>query len=323
MTGSILVVGGGQSAEHEVSLASAASIAAALRRRGRAVSELTIDRDGRWLHPGARADAPVAESLAAAIAAIDGAEVVFPALHGAPGEDGTLAGLCALAHARMVGSDLRAGAIGMDKWATKLVAEAVGIRTAPGRLVHAAAVADAVFDGEVVVKPAGGGSSHGVALARDAAELGAALRAAARHDDRILVEPVQRGREIDVAVLREADGSRWAAPPLEVHADGLFDTAAKYDGSARFSVPASLRADELAAVTGAALHMFDVLGCAGVARIDFFLTEDGPVLNEINTMPGMTGASQVPRMFAAAGVPYDELLVRLVDAAAVPARSHL
>jgi D-alanine-D-alanine ligase len=106
---------------------------------------------------------------------------------------------------------------------------------------------------------------------------------------------------------------------LEIHADGLFDTAKKYNGTARFTVPADLGSTDRAALTQAALRMFDVLGCAGVARMDFFLTDDGPVLNEVNTMPGMTAESQVPRMFAAAGVPYEELVARLIDAAMVPA----
>ena len=245
--------------------------------------------------------------------------MVFPAIHGPLGEDGTLAALCALTHKPVVGSGLRAGAIGMDKWATKLVAEAIGIRTAPGRLVHAADLGGIEFETEVVVKPVSAGSSYGVTLARDAGQLDEALRTAARYDDRILIEHVVRGREIDVAVLREADGSRWAPPPLEIHADGLFDTATKYDGTARFTVPADLDGADRFALTEAAVRMFDALGCAGVARIDFFLTDDGPVLNEVNTMPGMTAESQVPRMFAAAGVPYGELVARLIAAATVPA----
>ncbi|MGH3239474.1 MAG: D-alanine--D-alanine ligase family protein, partial [Spirillospora sp.] len=252
--------------------------------------------------------------------AMESADAVFPVIHGPTGEDGTLAALCALAHTPMVGSGLRAGAIGMDKWATKLVARAVGIRTAPGRLATAAEIAgDIEFRAEVVVKPASAGSSYGVGLARDTAELRDALRDAARYDDRVLIEDVMAGREIDVAVLREADGRTWAAPPLEIHATGLFDTETKYDGSAKFTVPADITAAERAALSETALRMFDALGCAGLARIDFFLTEQGPVLNEINTTPGMTAASQVPRMFAAAGLPYEQLVARLVEAAAVPA----
>lgn len=314
----VMVIGGGQSPEHEVSLASAAAVADALRTEGFIVSTATIDPDGVWRADGVPLGASPGESLAQALSLLDRVDVVFPAVHGAPGEDGVLAGLCALAGVRLVGSTLRAGAIGMDKWATKLVAEAVGVRTARGRLVSAADIGDIEFNGEVVVKPVSAGSSYGVTLVRTVEELLPAVRAAAAHDTRILIEEVVRGREIDVAVLREADGIRWAAPPLEIHADAIFDTAMKYDGSASFTVPADLSAADASALTGAAIAMFDALGCAGVARMDFFLTADGPVLNEVNTMPGLTAASQVPRMFAAAGIGYGELMARLVNAAELP-----
>ncbi|MGI5320983.1 D-alanine--D-alanine ligase family protein [Actinomadura nitritigenes] len=318
MTRRIVVIGGGENAEHDVSLATAAAVAKALRSGGFDVDELTIDRDGTWKQRAEALGKRAIGSLAAALAVIERADVVFPAVHGPSGEDGTLAALCALTHTPMVGSGLRAGALGMDKWTTKLVAEAVGIRTAPARLVAAAEIAGIEFEKDVVVKPASTGSSFGVALARDASQLRDALRCAARFDDRILIEDVVAGREIDVAVLREADGRRWASPPLEIHTDGLFDTRSKYDGSARFSVPAGVDGAERTSLTEAALRMFDALGCAGVARVDFFLTGDGPVLNEVNTMPGMTAESQVPRMFAATGLPYERLVARLVDAAAVP-----
>ncbi|WP_433330911.1 D-alanine--D-alanine ligase family protein [Spirillospora sp. CA-294931] len=318
MTRRIVVIGGGENAEHDVSLATASGIAQALHSGGFDVDELVIDRDGLWRRGPEVLGSRAAGSLAAALSVIEGADVVFPAIHGPSGEDGTLAALCALTHTPMVGSGLRAGAVGMDKWTTKLVAQAIGIPTAPGRLVTAAEIADIGFESDVVVKPASAGSSYGVGLARDAAELRDALRWAARFDDRILIEDVVLGREIDLAVLREADGRRWASPPLEIHATGLFDTQSKYDGSARFSVPADIKAADRAALAAAAVRIFDALGCAGVARVDFFLTERGPVLNEINTIPGMTPQSQVPRMFAAAGLHYQELVARLVDTATVP-----
>ena len=318
MTRHVLVIGGGQSAEHDVSLRSAAAIGEALRAGGCAVSALTIERDGTWVVGRSPLGRSAAASLAAAVVLLERADVVFPAVHGTRGEDGTLAALCALAQVPVVGSGLRAGAIGMDKWATKLVAEAIGIRTAPGRLVSATDVDDIAFEADVVVKPASSGSSHGVGLARDAVELADALRTAARHDDRILVEQVVPGREVDVAVLREADGTCWSPPALEIHAPGLFDTATKYDGTARFTVPACLADADRDRLTDAAQALFDALGCAGVARVDFFLTDDGPVLNEVNTMPGMSAESQVPRMFAAAEVPYEDLVARLVAAAVVP-----
>lgn len=318
MTTNVLVIGGGQNPEHDVSLASAAAVAAALRMGDHAVTSVTIDRDGIWRSDGIRAGGSAAESLALATPLLARADVVFPAVHGALGEDGALAALCALAGVRVVGSGALAGALGMDKWVTKLVADALGIRTARGRVISADDVGDVEFDGPVVVKPVSAGSSHGVALVREEDELLPALRAAAALDRRILVEEVVRGREIDVAVLCEAGGIRWAAPPLEIHTEGLFDTATKYDGNARFTVPAALSPPDLVLLKRAALAMFDALGCGGVARMDFFLTEDGPVLNEVNTMPGLTAASQAPRMFAAAGVSYPDLVARLVKGARVP-----
>jgi len=318
MTQHVVVIGGGQNAEHEVSLASAAAISRALRSSGHTTSEITIGRDGLWRHHQTPLGSSVISSMAEALAVVDQADVVFPAVHGPRGEDGALAALCELAQTPVAGSGLRAGAVGMDKWTTKLVAEAVGIPTAPGCLIRADEAPDVEFDTAVVVKPASAGSSYGVTLARDAAELRQAVRTAARYDQRILIEELVHGREIDVAVLREADGSRWAPPPLEIHTNGLFDTATKYDGSARFSVPAELGSRDRAALIDAALSMFDALGCSGVTRIDFFLTGAGPVLNEVNTMPGMTAESQVPRMFAAAGVTYADLVSRLVAGASCP-----
>ncbi|MGW8482406.1 D-alanine--D-alanine ligase family protein [Microbacterium sp. NPDC055903] len=311
----VLVIGGGEGAEHEVSKASAAGIAAALRERSYDVVEVTIGTDGIWRTTDADLGATPALSLRAALELVEAADAVFPVVHGPLGEDGTLAALCALAHAPVVGSGLRAGALGMDKWATKLVAEAVGIRTARGVLVRATEIEGVEYDGPVVVKPASEGSSYGVSLVAEGGRLRAALEEAARFDERILVEEVVQGREIDVAVLRDADGGCFAAPPLEIHAAGFFDTTTKYDGSARFTVPAVIDPVERAELERAAVLMFEALGCDGVARIDFFLTADGPVLNEVNTMPGMTAASQVPRMFAAAGVGYPELVDRMVRAA--------
>ena len=240
-----------------------------------------------------------AESLAAALALIGAADAVFPAVHGPHGEDGALAALCELAGTPVVGSGLAAGAVGMDKHWSKLVARHAGVRTAPGRLVGPRdldALTDVpTADEPQVVKPVSSGSSHGVSLVRNEGELVAAVALACtvdagaeRGQGRALVEPVVRGREIDVAVLREPDGTRWAAPALEIHTAGLFDTATKYDGSARFSVPADLDAREASALERAALTVFDALGCRGVARVDFFLTAEGPVFNEINTMPGLT-----------------------------------
>lgn len=308
----VAVIGGGQNCEHDVSLASAASVRAALDPARYEAVALTISADGTWLGPDGPLGPSPAVSLAAALGHLAGCDVVVPLVHGPLGEDGTLAALCELAGVPYVGSPVRAGALAMDKWATKLVAEAVGVRTAPGRLVTDDAV---VFDGPVVVKPVAAGSSFGVCLVETEEELAPALRAALALDDRVLVEQVVAGREIDVAVLDSSDGRRLG-PPLEiVVGHGLFDTATKYDGSATFVIPARLTVTETTALTDAALRMYDALGCRGLARVDFFLTADGLVLNEVNTMPGMTAESQLPKMFAAAGLSYPELLDHLIRAA--------
>ncbi len=306
----IAVIGGGQNCEHDVSLASAASVAAALDPAAYDVVPLTIGRDGTWRDRGLR---PI--GLCGAAQVLRGCDVAFPVVHGPRGEDGALAALCELAGIAYVGSGVRPGALAMDKWATKLVAAAVGIATAPGRLVTSETAAHQRWTHPVVVKPVAAGSSLGVSLVTEPAALRPALDAALALDSRVLVEDVVVGREIDVAVLRRADGSLLVPPALEIVADGLFDYDTKYGGHATFRVPAPLGEVDAKALEGAALAAYDALGCAGVARVDFFLTEDGPVLNEVNTVPGMTEHSQVPRMFAAAGMSYPELLDELVRGA--------
>ena len=306
----VAVVGGGQNCEHDVSLASAASVAAALDPATYDVVPLTIGRDGTWRDVGMR---PIGLSGAAHV--LRGCDVVFPVVHGPRGEDGSLAALCELAGLPYVGSGVRPGAIAMDKWVTKLVADAVGLTTAPGTLVTPATATHLRWTHPVVVKPVAAGSSQGVALVSSPDRLRSALDAALALDDRALVEDVVDGREIDVAVLRRADGSLVAAPALEIVVDGLFDYDAKYGGGADFRVPAALEEVDAKALEDAALTAYDALGCAGVARIDFFLTRSGPVLNEVNTVPGMTEHSQVPRMFAAAGIDYPDLLDELVRGA--------
>jgi D-alanine-D-alanine ligase len=303
----VAVIGGGRNCEHDVSLASAAAVADALEQAGYHAVRLTIDPAGGWRD---REDRPI--GLAGAVHVLRSCAVAFPVLHGPHGEDGTLAALCDLADVPWVGSPLGAGALAMDKWATKLVAGGLGIATAPARLLTRAD--SYAFTHPVVVKPVAAGSSHGVTLVREAAALGPALSAAFALDDRILVEDLVTGREIDVTVLGRPDGSRVVAPALEIVVpDGeIFDRAAKYDGSPHFLIPAPLDAVTRTGLERAAVSMYDALGCAGVARVDFFLTAAGPVLNEVNTTPGFTAQSQVPRMFAATGMSLDALLDLLV-----------
>ncbi len=303
----VAVVGGGASCEHLVSLASAAAVAAALDPATYDVVRLTIDPSGTWLDQGGR---PI--GLTGALCVLRGCDVMLPVVHGPRGEDGTLAALGDLAGLRYIGSGVRAGALAMDKWTTKLVAGAVGVATASGVLLTPTTAPRYAWTHPVVVKPVAAGSSLGVTLVERPEALAPALAAALALDDRVLVEDVVVGREIDLAVLGRPDGTRVVAPALEIVVDGLFDHHDKYDGHAEFRVPASLEEAELKALEDAAVAVYDALGCAGVARVDFFLTAAGPVLNEVNTMPGFTEHSQVPKMFAAAGLSYPRLLDLLV-----------
>lgn len=320
----IVVVGGGQNCEHEVSLASAKAVAAALDADRYDICSLTIGLDGAWRDAGTPDQASLPGGAAAAMARIAAADVVFPAVHGPRGEDGSLAGLCEVAGVAYVGSGVRAGALAMDKWATKLVAGALGIETAPGILVTAGSgdLATSGLTPPLVVKPVAAGSSRGVTRVDGRHQLGDAIRSALDFDERALVEELVLGREIDVAVLDWPNGTRLVGPPLEIRVDagGLFDTQRKYDGTAEFLIPADLTETKRAALASAASALFDALGCAGVARFDFFVTRRGVVLNEVNTMPGMTEQSQVPKMFAAVGLTYPELLDVLVEGAL--ARHH-
>jgi D-alanine-D-alanine ligase len=304
------VIGGGRSCEHEVSLASASAVARGLDAATYDVVPLTIGRDGTWRDRGGR---PM--TLAGAAQVLRGCDVAFPMVHGPHGEDGTLAALCDVAGLPFVGSGVGAGALAMDKWATKLVAEALGVTTASAMIVTAATAEAVAWSAPVVVKPVASGSSLGVTLVAEPSALRPALDEALALDSRVLVEEVVVGREIDVAVLRRPDGSVLVPPPLEIVGDGVFDYDAKYGGEADLLVPALVTDPERKALEDAATATYDALGCSGVARVDFFLTDHGPVLNEVNTIPGMTEHSQVPRMFAAAGMSYPELLDELVRAA--------
>ena len=304
----VAVIGGGSSCEHEVSLASAAGVASALESAGHEVTRLTIARDGGWLD-----DHGERIGLEGAVVRLRDSDVVLPIVHGPLGEDGALAALCELVGVPYAGCPPTAGAVAMDKWLTKLVAQAVGVATAPGVLVRRGE--QVVWPGPCVVKPVCAGSSHGVSLVAEEAGLADALAAAFALDDRVLVEEVVRGQEVDVAVLDLTHGDRYVPPLLEIVTDGIFDLVEKYDGSADFRIPARLTTTQEEQVRAAALAVYDALGCRGLARVDFFVTATGPVLNEVNTMPGMTPHSQVPRMLAAGGLPYADALDILMDVA--------
>lgn len=312
----VAVIGGGISDEHEVSIASAASVVRAVAALGLEAVPFTIARDGRWLtDDGHRL--PAHEALAR----IADCDLAFPVLHGVDGEDGAIAGLLRMAGIPFVGAPVRAGALGMDKWATKLIADDLGIATSRGALAGGwAAPVGAAFASELrpplVVKPTTGGSSNGVFVVADRSDLVATVEQARAYGDTVLVEEYVRGREVDIAVFRDASGGLRVGSTLEIGVvpGGVFDRAEKYDGSAEFTIPASLDPREEGAIRQAAVLLYEALGCAGVARFDFFATDDGVVLNEVNTSPGMTEQSQVPRMYAAVGLDYAGLVGELIAA---------
>lgn len=309
----IAVIGGGANDEHEVSLASAAAVTRALRTLGDDVVPLTIDRDGAWRHTDAGSLTP-----ADAVAVLTGCDAAFPVLHGVHGEDGAVAGLLTMVGVPNVSSPVRAGALGMDKWVTKTIAEALGIRTAPGVLLRADdPVGLPPVPLPAVVKPATGGSSNGVTVVRHAADFADAVAVARDAGDDVVIEAFVTAREVDIAVHRDRDGRLCHGATLEIGlAEGtVFDRDQKYDGTAHFTVPAALDDRDHRQLVNAATTLYAALGCAGVARFDFFVTADGVVLNEVNTAPGFTEQSQVPRMYAATGTSYEALVDALVSVA--------
>jgi D-alanine-D-alanine ligase len=316
----VVVISGGASPEHQVSLASGQGIADAATALGHSVVRLVIDAGGNWV-----------DGVHEAIGFIADSDVVVPALHGEGGEDGTIQGFLQQLKVPYVGSGVAASAVGLDKHLTKAILRANGIPVSPGITVRGAELTDtesamqhlktAGIEFPVFVKPASGGSSFGVARATDLATLAQALADAATLDPQVLVEQEMRGREIDLAVMEFPDGRVEAGPALEIHSDPaqpFFNATAKYDSAAatRFVVPAPLETTLAERLRSTAIAVFEALGCSGLARVDFFVPEDGsPVVNEINTFPGFTPASQFPRMWAAAGLSYHDVVQNLLDTA--------
>ena len=324
----VAVLGGGRSSEHDVSLASAASVRAGLERAGHEVVAVEISRDGAW----ACDDAPVELTPGAGLL---GADVVFPALHGPFGEDGTVQGLLECLDVPYVGSGVLASAACMDKVVAKELLARAGLPQVDYRAVRHArwvADADAVLSElgglglPLFVKPARLGSSVGIVRVAAADELSGALETAFAHDPLVIVEAAASGLEIECAVL--GDDDPIASQPGEIvlsgagaggsGSGGWYDYEAKYTpGGMQLVVPARIPAKLAARVQALAVEAFAALGCAGLARADFFVDAgSGTVLvNELNTMPGFTETSVYGKLFAASGVPYEELLSRLVELA--------
>jgi D-alanine-D-alanine ligase len=255
-------------------------------------------------------------------------DVVFPLLHGPFGEDGTLQGLLELTDVRYVGSGVMASAASMDKHIMKVMLAGAGLPVGPhvvvmpreyDRAPGAVRAAVEMLGWPVFVKPARAGSSIGITKAHGPDELDAAIRGALEHDPKLVIEQMIDGREIECAVLGSAgDEPLSTSLPGEIEllsGHEFYDFEAKYldEGNVRLSCPADLPDDVTARVRDLSVATFDAMGCEGLARVDFFVRPDGEVVvNEINTMPGFTPFSMYPRMWAASGLDYPDLVDRLL-----------
>jgi D-alanine-D-alanine ligase len=255
-------------------------------------------------------------------------DVVFPVLHGPYGEDGTIQGLLELAGVPYVGAGVLSSATAMDKEFTKKLLLAEGLPIGAHAVLRPS---QSTLDAElrdrlglpVFVKPARGGSSIGVNRVTSWEQLPAAIADARRHDPKVLVEASVAGRELECGVLEFPDGAVQASAVGEIRVVGVrgredpfYDFASKYlDDAAELDVPAKIDDEVSEAVRALAIRAFRAIDCQGLARVDFFLTEDGPVINEVNTRPGFTTISMYPRMWAASGVDYPTLLATMVETA--------
>jgi D-alanine-D-alanine ligase len=317
----VAVLHGGRSSEHAVSLSSAESAIGGIAAAGHEVLPVLLERDGGWRGPDGEPLALVPGG------GLLGADVAFPVLHGPFGEDGTVQGLLELLDVPYVGAGVLASSLCMDKVVFKDVLAAAGVPQvdyAAVRETRWRREPDAVRAGlqrlgmPVFVKPARLGSSVGIAKVREPAELGEALDGAFAHDPLVIVEAFSGGTEVECAVmgLYEAE----ASVPGEVVLIGgaeWYDYEAKYtDGGVELQVPARIPDAAAAEVRRLAVDTFLRVGCAGLARVDFFVEDGGRVLvNELNTLPGMTPTSAFPKLWEAAGVSWPQACDRLLQLA--------
>ncbi len=349
----VAVVFGGRSSEHAVSCVSASSVLRNLDPTRYEVVPIGITPTGGWVLADGIGDLALSHgvqpqvdasgtalTLAAdpgrsgALVALDSSavlgnvDVVFPILHGPFGEDGTLQGMLELAGIPYVGAGVLASAAGMDKEFTKklLAAESlpVGVQVVLRPGVETLAGTDRTRIGlPAFVKPARGGSSIGITKITDWADLDAAIAVARAHDPKVIIEAGIVGREVECGVLEFADGevrgsvvSEIRMPDADAAAPEFYDFATKYlDDVCEFDVPAKLDDDVADEIRELSVRAFRALDCQGLARVDFFVTENGPVINEINTMPGFTPISQYPRMWEATGIDYPTLVSTLIETA--------
>ncbi len=340
---------GGKSVEHEVSIQSARNVFEAIDKSKYDVLLIGIDKAGRWLVGDPErlraATSPTAElaaggggtALAFAPGETGGAvtesgsarrlppiDVAIPLLHGTYGEDGTVQGFLKLAGIPFVGPGVLGSAVGMDKDVAKRLLRDSGIPVARFVTLNRRTAGEADFASlasrlgkPFFVKPANSGSSVGVSKVRTAAEWERARGEALRYDAKLLAEEFVRGREIEVAVLGN-DDPRASVPGEVVPSHDFYSYEAKYldENGALLSIPASLPPGISDRVRDLAVRTFLALECSGLARVDFFVTEEGRVLvNEINTIPGFTKVSMYPKLWEATGIPYAALIERLIELA--------
>lgn len=328
----VIVVFGGESAEHDVSCVTAAHVLRALDRSAYDVSLVGITRRGDWVScPTPSSDVEklaavgAATSLDAVLAGVERATtVVIPLLHGPMGEDGTIQGALEMAHVAYVGSGVLASAVSMDKSMTKALLDAAGIaqprwialRHDEAEPVRLEAIGND-FGWPVFVKPANMGSSVGVHKCRSAAELVACTRDALSFDEWVLVEEAVRGRELEVAVLGN-ESPRASVVGEIVPGRDFYDYEDKYHGGgAKLLIPAPLEATTSDAVREAALHVYRTVRAEGMARVDFFYEDRGRglLVSEVNTIPGFTPISMYPKLWEASGLSYPQLITELIGLA--------
>ena len=301
----VAVLGGGRSSEHEISLDSAESVRAGLREAGHEPLEVLIGRDGRWSFAGE----PL---ILAPGGGLLGADAVFPALHGPFGEDGTVQGLLDLLDVPYVGAGVLASSVSMDKAVFKDLMAGHGVPQGDYAVVRAGG-APTTFGPPAFVKPARLGSSVGISKAVSEVELDRAIELAFEHDPVVVVERLVEGMEVECSVLGNGDPQASTPGELVINSD-WYDYEARYtEGGMELVVPA--RTPLVDEVRRLAVEVFKIVGCAGMARVDFFVTEDGVLVNELNTIPGFTATSVYAKLWEASGVPYPELLDRLLQLA--------
>ena len=347
----LLAVFGGRSSEHEVSCKSVVNIVknvpqdyevvlAGITKEGEWLLADSLDsvEDGSWyqsrkraiLLPDGKLQSLLVQDTESGESRLQKIDVIFPALHGKNGEDGTIQGLFELARIPYVGCGVLASAVSMDKLYTKIVAaaplERIGVRQARyvsvvGREIQDmednVARVEAAFSYPVFVKPSNAGSSCGVSKAHDREELVTAIEKAFAVDRKVLIEETITGRELECAVFRGADGVIHMSDVGEIRAAAdFYDYDAKYNNpQSETDVHPSLTEEELQQIRQGAKAVFAAVDGYGLSRVDFFLTKEGPVFNEINTLPGFTAISMYPMLWEAKGVDKKKLVADLIETA--------